>query len=131
MSNVNNNLPIGMLLEKAGLISSKQLQKALNIQSQYTQMKLGEILVLQAKIKATTVDFFVNKWQEIKEEGRQFPIGYYLKNASLLNEGQIQNILTEQKKNKLKFGDIAVKNGWLQQNTLNFFRIAMNYLNLI
>ena len=121
MSNVNNNLPIGMLLEKAGLISSEQLQKALNLQSQYTQMKLGEILVLQAKIKATTVDFFVNKWQEIKEEGRQFPIGYYLKNASLLNEGQIQTILTEQKKNKLKFGDIAVKNGWLQQNTLNFF----------
>lgn len=121
MSNNNNHRPLGMLLQNAGLIDSKQLHNALKVQSKYPEMKLGEILVLQEEIETKTINFFVNKWQEIEQEGRQFPIGYYLKNASLLNEQQIQNILAEQKKNKLKFGDIAVHKGWLRQNTVNFF----------
>ena len=121
MTNQNNSLPIGILLQNAALIDSEQLQKALHLQSQYTQMKLGEILVLQAGLKTQTINFFVDKWQKIKEEGQQFPIGYYLKSACLLNDQQIETILTEQKTSQLKFGDIAVKKGWLKQNTVNFF----------
>lgn len=117
----NNTLPLGMLLENAGLIDDKQLQHALELQSKYPQMKLGEILVLKEGIKSKTISFFVDKWQEIQKEGQQFPIGYYLKNASLLSDQQIETILTEQKVNKLKFGDIAVHKGWLKQNTINFF----------
>ncbi|MGL5078122.1 MAG: WecB/TagA/CpsF family glycosyltransferase, partial [Waterburya sp.] len=97
MATKNNNLPIGKLLHNAGLISEKQLENALNIQAKYTKMKLGEILVLQEGLKPKTIDFFVNRWSKINIEGRQFPIGYYLKNADLLKEEQIQTILTEQK----------------------------------
>lgn len=121
MATKNNNLPIGKLLHNAGLISEKQLENALNIQAKYTKMKLGEILVLQEGLKPKTIDFFVNRWSKINIEGRQFPIGYYLKNADLLKEEQIQTILTEQKQNKLKFGTLAVQKGWLNQNTINFF----------
>ena len=115
------NMPLGLALKNAGLISQEQLQKALELQSKYTQMKLGEILVLQEGIRAKTIEFFVKKRQEILERGQQFPIGYYLKDASLLNNRQIEVILQEQKTSNEKFGTIAVKKGWIKQDTVDFF----------
>lgn len=120
MSNQKNKLPLGLLLQNAGLISNKQLQNALKIQSQYTQMKLGEILVIQEEIKAKTINFFVNEWHEFVARGRQFPIGYYLKNAALLDDKQIEIILQEQKHNQQKFGVLAAQKGWIKQSTINF-----------
>ena len=121
MLDKNKNLPLGTLLQNAGLISPDQLQKALKLQSRYTQMRLGEILVLQESIRAKTIDFFVYKWQEIVERGQQFPIGYYFKNACLLNDEQIQTILKEQQTNRQKFGNLAVQKGWIKPDTLRFF----------
>ena len=117
----NDRLPIGALLQSAGLVSARQVNTALNTQSKYSKMRLGEILVLQTGIKAKTVNFFVGKWPEVKLRGKQFPLGYYLKKAALLNENQIKTILTEQKKNKLKFGALVVEKGWLSQETIDFF----------
>lgn len=117
----NDRLPIGALLQSAGLVSARQVNTALNTQSKYSKMRLGEILVLQTGIKAKTVNFFVGKWQEVKSRGKQFPLGYYFKKAALLNENQIKIILAEQKKNKLKFGKLAVDKGWLSQETIDFF----------
>ena len=121
MSEPNNKIPIGSLLQKAGLISAEQLHHALEIQSQYTQMKLGEILVLQQGLRAKTIDFFVDKWQEIIAQGQLFPLGYYLKKACLLNEKQIEVILQEQKSKQKKFGALAVEKGWVKQDTIDFF----------
>ncbi len=121
MPEQNNKLPLGLLLQNAGLISPEQLQSALELQEQYNQMKLGEILVLQEGIRVKTIDFFVEKWQELIDQGQQFPLGYYLKTAYLLNEQQIQYILQEQKNNQQKFGEIAVQKGWVTQDTINFF----------
>ncbi|MGB5633576.1 MAG: hypothetical protein WBM86_12485, partial [Waterburya sp.] len=109
MSNQKNKLPLGLLL-----------QNALDIQSKYPQMKLGEILVLQEEVKAKTINFFVNKWQEFLVQGQQFPIGYYLKNAALLNDQQIEIILEEQKNNNQKFGVLAAQKGWIKQSTIDF-----------
>ncbi|MEO1673030.1 MAG: hypothetical protein AAFR77_20020, partial [Cyanobacteria bacterium J06631_2] len=94
---------------------------ALEIQAQYTQMKLGEILVLQQGLRTKTIDFFVDKWQEIIIQGQLFPLGYYLKKAYLLNEKQIETILQEQKSNRQKFGALAVEKGWVKQDTIDFF----------
>lgn len=121
MTNKSNNLPIGALLRNAGLISDEQLQDALKLQSQYTQMRLGEILVFQESISAKTINFFVNQWKEIVEQGQQFPIGHYFKKASLLNDEQIQTILKEQQFNKQKFGNLAIQKGWIKPDTLKFF----------
>ena len=121
MFNKKNTLPIGKLLQNAGLISDEQLAMALKTQSQYTKMKLGEILALQDVIDARTVNFFVNYWQEIEQEGPQFPFGHYLKEAGLLNEEQIETILLEQRNTQLKFGEIAVRKGLLEKETVNFF----------
>ncbi|MGL5836292.1 MAG: hypothetical protein ACRC1Z_24145 [Waterburya sp.] len=121
----SNKLPIGLLLQKAGLISPEQLQHALELQAQYTQLKLGEILSVQQGLKVKTIDFFVDKWQEIVDQGQLFPLGYYLEKACLLNEQQIEIILQEQKEdpknNQRKFGALAVQKGWIQQDTINFF----------
>lgn len=121
----SNKLPIGLLLQSAGLISPEQLQNALELQAQYTQLKLGEILTVQHDIQVKTIDFFVEKWQEIVDQGQLFPLGYYLEKACLLNEQQIETILREQKKapkkNQKKFGVLAVQKGWIKQDTIDFF----------
>jgi hypothetical protein len=121
----SKKLPIGLLLQNAGLISPEQLQNALELQTQYTQLKLGEILAVQQGIQIKTIEFFVEKWHEVVDQGQLFPLGYYLKKACLLNEQQIELILQEQKaetpKNYQKFGSIAVQKGWIKQNTINFF----------
>ena len=121
MPDNHSKLPVGLLLQQAGLISQEKLQTALDLQEKYPQMKLGELLVLQAGIKVKTIDFFVERWHGLVAQGQQFPLGYYLKWAYLLNEQQIQVILHEQKKNQQKFGAIAVDKGWIKQDTIDFF----------
>ena len=117
----HQKLPIGRLLQKLGLVSEKQLQTALETQSKYSKLRIGEILTLQKVVSKKTVDFFVEQWQDVQAKGKQFPLGYYLKKAGLLKEEQIKIILTEQKQTKLKFGSIAIQKGWLNQNTIDFF----------
>ena len=121
MSETNNKLPIGLLLQQAGLISEAQLQSALELQSQYTQMKLGEILVLQEGLRIKTINFFVEQWQENTNQKQVSPIGSYLKNANLLTDEQVEEILEEQKINQHKFGELAVEKGWIEKDTIDFF----------
>lgn len=119
-------LPLGKLLQTAGLISELQLEEALLLQSEYTSMKLGEILALQEIIKTSTVIFFVDRWGKIKQKGQQFPLGYYLEKAGLLNEQQIKTILSEQKNQSIKFGKLAVEKGWIEEKTVNFFLSSLS-----
>ena len=116
-----NTVPIGVILQDAGLVTEKQLKVALKTQEKYNKLLLGEILVLQGRIKRQTIDFFVDRWQELQTRGKQYPIGYYLKKAGLLDENQIKSILLEKEKTQLKFGTLAVKKGWLNQATIDFF----------
>ena len=127
MSYQNHQPPLGLLLQNAGLINDKQLQKALETQAKYTRMKLGEILVLQEGLQAKTIDFFVEQWHKLIDIGQQFPIGYYFKKACLLNEQQIEIILEEQKDSKQKFGAIAVQKGWIRPTTVDFFLNALSF----
>ena len=94
---------------------------ALKTQAKYNKMRLGEILALQEIIPQKTIDFFVEQWQEVEARGKQFPLGYYLRKAGLLKEEQVKIILAEQKQSQLKFGDLVVQKGWLNQDTIDFF----------
>lgn len=120
MSKQKNKIPLGLLMKDAGIISNQQLQKALDMQAQYTQMKLGEILILEEGIRAKTIDFFANKWQNLVTQGQKLPIGYYLQDAALLDEKQVEIILQEQQTNQQKFGILAAEKGWIKQQTINF-----------
>ncbi len=114
--------PLGELLEEAGLINEGHLQVALMEKDIYPHLKFGEILVLHGWLKQETADFFADKMRQlIKEETFDLPIGNFFKQAGLLSEKDIQDILSEQKKTGVKFGSIAVLKGCIKKQTLDFF----------
>ena len=113
--------PIGEILQDAGLITSPQLEVALRDQTFYEDMRLGEILALRGWVKQDTADFFVQEWFKLVNKRIDHPIGFYLRKAGLLSEQDIRIILTKQHKSSLRFGDLAVKQGLVKQNTVDFF----------
>jgi hypothetical protein len=114
-------MPIGAILQKAGLISPAQIQVALLDQIQYDSLLLGEILALHGWINQKTVDFFALHWHELLRQKYKQPIGEYLKEAYLLTDEQIKIILKEQEKTLIRFGALAVIKGYLKKNTVDFF----------
>jgi hypothetical protein len=113
--------PLGTILQEADLISSPQLQLALQDQSYYQEMRIGEILALRGWLKQETADFFAEEWVNLVTENDRYPLGFYLQKAALLNEEQIHEIICEQKQCLLRFGAVAVLKGWVKQNTIHFF----------
>jgi hypothetical protein len=113
--------PLGELLSDAGLITTPQIEVALRDQMYYQDMKIGEILALRGWIEQRTVDFFAEEWIKIISCKPEQPLGFYLQQASLLTEEQVKFILKEQNKTLMRFGSTAVLQGWLKQNTLDFF----------
>ncbi|MEN9221970.1 MAG: hypothetical protein Q6M04_05985 [Thermostichus sp. BF3_bins_97] len=55
------------------------------------------------------------------KEPENQPIGQVLKQAGLLNEGQIQVALVDQRYSGLLFGEILVARGWVKPETITFF----------
>lgn len=113
---------IGEILLEAGLITQSQLEVALADQSHFFKLKLGEILVLRGWLKSQTADFLVeveNK-KEAKIYKKEYPIGYYLKKAGLLNSEQIDAILQEQKQLGIRFCETAVLKGFLKEQTAEY-----------
>jgi tetratricopeptide (TPR) repeat protein len=122
VSHSRNQVPLGAVLQQAGLVSAEQVNQALKQQKQtYGNLTIGEILALEGKINPQTADFFAERWFSLMKEQPKQPIGQYLKQAALLNEQQIQTILVEQQVSKRKFGEVAIAKGWLKQTTLDFF----------
>lgn len=114
--------PIGKLLQEASLISEAQLQVAVYDRHNYQEMRLGEILASRGWIEQATADFFAEEWfQLIAELPVEYPLGYYLNQAALIDETQIESILEEQKQTWMRFGSVAVLRGWMKQDTLDFF----------
>lgn len=121
MSQFTNHGLLGEILSNAGLISSSQVQIALIDQKNYQDLKLGEILALRGWIEQKTADFFAEDWKILIKQPAQYPLGYYLEKSGLLTEKQIASILKEQKQLWIKFGHIAILQGYIEQNTLDFF----------
>ena len=113
--------PLGQVLEQAGLISNLHIHAALDIQSQGHQIKFGEILVQKGILKQKTVDFFAEKWPELVQKPTTQPLGYYLQEAALINEQQIETLLQEQQQTGMLWGELVVEKGWIKFKTLNFF----------
>ncbi len=122
MSLSRNNVPLGAVLQQAGLVSADRLKEALQQQNKSREkLRIGEILASQGHINPETADFFAERWSTVVQQQPKQPIGQYLKQAALLDEAQIQVILNDQKQSKLKFGELAIAKGWLKQKTIDFF----------
>ncbi len=113
--------PLGAVLYQADLIPLTVVEQALKFQSKYSDRRLGEILSFWGKIAPETIQFFVEEWPRLFHEVPKDPLGKYFKAAGLLGEAQIQEILYEQQRDGDRFGMIAVRKGWLKQNTVDFF----------
>ncbi len=112
---------LGQILQEANLLSDAQLELALRTQADYPELKIGKILALRGWIKLKTVDFFAQYWLNLLKEEKNYPLGFYLTQAGILNNEQINIILAEQKELKLRLGEIAILKGWLNKKTLNYF----------
>lgn len=117
--------PIGQILKQAGLISSSQLNLALRDQSFHKQVLIGEIMALKGWVKIETVNFFVNCLPSLIQTKQQQPLGYYLKQAGLLSNNQVEYLLSlqtqRQQQGWIRLGKLAVINKLLKQETLDFF----------
>lgn len=113
--------PLGKVLQQADLISSAQIEIALQEQTQYAGVRIGDILVSHGWLKQETADFFSEQWPAVLQQQAKQPLGVYLKDAGLLNEQQIVTILAEQPHKGLRFGELAIFKGWLKPNTIKFF----------
>lgn len=127
---VNSNqprfLPLGYLLRQAGLITEFQIKVALKAQKTHlNHLRLGEILVDQGLIEPETIKFFVEDLRNLHQNPHQKPLSEYLKLAKLLDEQQIEEILTEKPQTNLQFGALAVQKGWVKQDTIN---LILHYL---
>ena len=121
-----NPLPLGYLLKKAGLISESQLIEVLEVQqTAHNYMRIGEIIASYGWLKQETIDFFADSLIKTRILPRQ-PIGQYLKSAKLLNDMQIEEILNEQSRTKLRFGEIAVTKRWVKPETVDFIIYSVN-----
>lgn len=118
---IQNSLKIGERLCASDLISMHQLQTALYEQELYEMMRLGEILVLHGWVRQQTADFFGDQWPYLDVQSDPIPIGAYFRKAGLIDRNVVEAILLSQKKTGLRFGALAVLNGYIQQTTLNFF----------
>ncbi len=111
-------------LLEADLVSQKQIQLAREDLKESNQQSIAEILIYRGWIEQKTIDFFKEKWPHILRQKTRNPIGYYLKEAGLLTEEQIECILKRQQEKHscwIKFGQLAVIKGWVKQKTIEFF----------
>ncbi len=110
---------LGQVLQEAGLITPYQVKMALETQAKQRHLRFGEIVAHLGLVEQETIDFFVEHLPKLSaEEGCKQPLGYYLKTAKLLDDDQIEIILSEQSKTGMRFGEIAVQKGWLKQETV-------------
>ncbi len=112
---------LGVILQEASLVSIPQIELALQDQTYYPDLRLGEIVAMRGWIKQETADFFAQNWLELLQQRKRQPLGYYLQQSALLEEKHLQAIIEEQRITGIRFGSIAVLQGLLKPQTLDFF----------
>ena len=112
---------LGETLQEADLVTSWQIATALQTKIQHPDLRIGEILARQNIIKPETADFFARDWSKIVMASEKDALGCYLQQAAILDRTQIEIVLAEQRSTGVRFGTIAVIQGFLKSTTLDFF----------
>lgn len=112
--------PLGTVLQQAGLVSAAQVSLALQEQT-INQHRLGDLLCEHGWLHEPTAHFFAEQWPTLLHDPDPLPIGQYLRQAHLLTDTQIDYLLEQQNLTQLQFGVLAVANGWIKLQTINFF----------
>lgn len=112
--------PLGAVLQQAGLVSAAQVSLALQEQT-INQHRLGDLLCEHGWLHEPTAHFFAEQWPTLFHDPNLLPLGQYLRQAHLLTDTQIDYLLEQQNLTQLRFGVLAVANGWIKLKTINFF----------
>jgi hypothetical protein len=112
---------LGEILREADLVSPWQIESALQEKIQHPNLKIGEILTQKNLIKPETADFFAQDWTKAIVTAEKNTLGYYLQQAAILDREQIEIILAEQSASGVRFGTVAVFQGFIKSTTLDFF----------
>jgi hypothetical protein len=72
-------------------------------------------------LKPETADFFAQDWTKAVIESDKQALGYYLQQAAILDREQVALILAQQRVSGVRFGTVAVLQGFLKSTTLDFF----------
>ena len=112
---------LGEILQSADLVSPWQIESALQSKIEYPDLRIGEILARKEFIKPQTADFFAQDWAKAVIESEKNALGYYLQQAAILDSEQIEIVLAEQLKSGVRFGTVAVFQGFIKSTTLDFF----------
>ena len=117
-----SNKPLGQILIEAGLIDISQIEQAL-LEQKHNGLEISKILVLHGWIEPEVVNFFHWRWSELISRENKKPLAYYLQEAKLLDQNQVDAILKLKKTNskKVRFHRLAVEQGYLKQATVDFF----------
>ncbi|MGL5036054.1 MAG: hypothetical protein ACRC6M_19890 [Microcystaceae cyanobacterium] len=120
MESYPNTKLLGVILKDAYILTDAEIQIALLDQKAYG-MRLGDVLVLHGWVKKETVDFFTEQWARLLASTPDLNLEECLEASGLLSEAEVRVIRQEQQLTGRDFGAIAVKRGWLRENTLKFF----------
>lgn len=112
--------PLGTVLQQAGLVSAAQVSLALQEQT-INQHRLGDLLCEHGWLHEPTAHFFAEQWPTLCHDPDLLPIGQYLRQAHLLTDTQTDYLLEQEHLTQLRFGVLAVANGWIKLKTINFF----------
>lgn len=121
----SNQQPLGEVLVEAGLVSPRQIDQALEEQRGNSQFLIGEILALRGLLRQETANFFVEDWPKLIRRRSKKRIGDYFKQAALLNEAQIIEVVREHQRTGLRFGNVAVLQGFISEQTRDFFLVHL------
>ena len=114
-------LPLGEILQQAGLLSPQHIRHTLKIQQQHREHRFGEILIQEGYLPPETVRFFTSDLPDLLQSNRKLRLGEYLNNAGLLKSDRILEALQQQSLTQRKFGEIITQKGWVNPKTLDWF----------
>ena len=114
-------LPLGEILQQAGLLSAGHIRQALKIQKLNQDYRFGEILTQQGYLPSETVKFFAEDLPDLVQSNRKLRLGEYLNHAGLLLPEQVSFALEQQYQTQQKFGRIVTQKGWIEPKTLDWF----------
>lgn len=123
----SNQRLIGQLLKEAGIIAQPQLDLVLANQRMpvYSEMRLGELLMLRGWVSEQTMSFFVFRWSEIIREAktgkRKVKLGQCIYEADLITREQVLALLREKKASKTDPYSLMLAHGYISQKTMNYF----------
>lgn len=111
-----NYMPVGRILEKQGVLSKEDLDKALAEQQHLKKRRLGEIISQEHQLGQDTIDEVVTQAQKEGMTGKWLRVGDILVEAGLVTREQVEKALASQEDGKKKkIGRLLVERGLVSE----------------